>query len=276
MRIYYIMGFLSLAMGLDLYNLHSPKTIEIQARIFLKVEETVCIEEIELKDEPIEFILENVEEEFGKKLKLNDLNRFREQTEIEGTTKELNSYVKRFLPTALVEQSRYGIPASVKFAQGLLESNIGKSELCKKANNHFGIKDFSGKGLKFKDDSAKDKFKIFSSSWESWRAHSILLTKKGARYEPLFKKEFNKAAFLKYKDLIGRNYKSNGSYYYGKDPNFQHKLELLKKNWHIPYKRFAYGLDILGYATSNRYAESLIKLIEKNNLTKFDNLEVIF
>ena len=38
----------------------------------------------------------------------------------------------------------YKIPASITFAQGILESGAGKGELCKQANNHFGIKCHAG------------------------------------------------------------------------------------------------------------------------------------
>lgn len=40
-----------------------------------------------------------------------------------------------------MEQMRkYGIPASVTLAQGILESSNGESQLARKENNHFGIK----------------------------------------------------------------------------------------------------------------------------------------
>ena len=52
------------------------------------------------------------------------------------------SYVKRFAKVAQGEMHKYGIPASITLAQGLLESNAGKSPLANKYNNHFGINAF--------------------------------------------------------------------------------------------------------------------------------------
>lgn len=43
------------------------------------------------------------------------------------------------------QMRRYGIPASVTLAQGIIESADGKSTLSKTANNHFGVKgEFNG------------------------------------------------------------------------------------------------------------------------------------
>jgi len=97
-------------------------------------------------------------------------------------------YVQRFSKVATTEMEKYGIPASIKLAQGLLESNAGNSTLAMKNNNHFGIKCFSKKCDKghcsnFSDDSHKDFFRIFPTSWESYRAHSELL--QNARYRNL-------------------------------------------------------------------------------------------
>ena len=53
-------------------------------------------------------------------------------------------YIQSYKDIAVAEMLRTGIPASIKLAQAMLESNCGKSELSCKANNHFGIK---GKNL---------------------------------------------------------------------------------------------------------------------------------
>ncbi len=49
-------------------------------------------------------------------------------------------YIDKFKDIAIVEMERSGIPASIKLAQGILESNAGRSDLARRANNHFGIK----------------------------------------------------------------------------------------------------------------------------------------
>lgn len=97
-------------------------------------------------------------------------------------------YVRRFAKVAQTEMQQYGIPASIKLAQGLLESQAGTSSLATKNNNHFGIKCFSksctkGHCRNFSDDSHKDFFRIYPTAWESYRAHSLFL--QGRRYQHL-------------------------------------------------------------------------------------------
>jgi Mannosyl-glycoprotein endo-beta-N-acetylglucosaminidase len=143
----------------------------------------------------------------------------------------VKEYVERYGKVAIEEQSRYGIPASISMAQGIIESRCGESTLAENNNNHFGIKCFSKNCPKehcsnFTDDTHKDFFRKYNSSWESWREHSKLLSQ--ARYEPLKK--------------------------YGND-----------------YEKWAKGLQSLGYATDDSYAEKLITVIEKYNLNDLDD-----
>lgn len=94
-------------------------------------------------------------------------------------------YVMRFYKTAIAEHKKYGIPASVKLAQGLLESASGQSTLSKKTNNHFGIKWTPGCELKYvvaKDDTPTDRFRVYKSAWFSYRDHSKFLMMD--RYKP--------------------------------------------------------------------------------------------
>lgn len=89
------------------------------------------------------------------------------------------NYVTRFAKTAIREMENYGIPASITIAQGLLESNAGSSRLAKESNNHFGIKCRSKcRGCtcrNYSDDDLYDMFRVFDSSWDSFREHSLLL-----------------------------------------------------------------------------------------------------
>lgn len=146
--------------------------------------------------------------------------------------KNQQNYLTRFVEVAKSEMKKYGIPASIILAQGLIESNAGDSPLAKENNNHFGIKCFSkschkGHCSNFSDDSHKDFFRKYATAWESFRAHSILLG--GERYLHLKK---------------------------------------LKKT---DYKGWAHGLQKAGYATDKRYAEKLIHIIEEMELYRFDN-----
>jgi len=143
----------------------------------------------------------------------------------------VDDYLKRFTPIAQTEMKRYGIPASITLAQGLLESDAGGSRLAKQNNNHFGIKCFSrtckkGHCANFTDDSHKDFFRKYGSAWESYRAHSLFLLK----------------------------------------DRYKHLLNLESTD----YKSWAKGLRKAGYATDKRYADKLINLIEALNLQAFD------
>ncbi|MEM1319130.1 MAG: glucosaminidase domain-containing protein [Bacteroidota bacterium] len=145
--------------------------------------------------------------------------------------KRQKAYVKRFLNVAKAEMEKFGIPASITLAQGLIESDAGHSRLASKNNNHFGIKCFSRRCAKghcsnFTDDSHKDFFRLYATAWESYRAHSLMLN--GKRYKHLKK--------LDVKD----------------------------------YKGWAHGLKKAGYATDKRYAEKLIHIIEELQLHQYD------
>jgi flagellum-specific peptidoglycan hydrolase FlgJ len=140
-------------------------------------------------------------------------------------------YVRRFGAIAKTEMQKFGIPASVILAQGILESNAGNSRLAQNNNNHFGVKCFSqnckkGHCSNFTDDSHKDFFRIYQSPWESYRAHSVMIKTK--HYRVLLR--------------------------YGTQD----------------YRNWARGLKKLGYATDKHYAESLISTIEDLQLYQFD------
>ena len=98
----------------------------------------------------------------------------------------IEKYIKRFLKTAQKEAELYNIPVSIKLAQGIIESNAGRSELSRKHNNHFGKKWRGvGKYAVYRDDSPKDRFQVYKSAWQSYRDHSKLLI--SDRYKHLTK-----------------------------------------------------------------------------------------
>lgn len=139
-------------------------------------------------------------------------------------------YIERYKKIARGEMEKYGIPASISLAQGLIESRAGTSKLAVNNNNHFGMKCFAkncGKGhcSNFTDDSHKDFFRKFKSPWESWRAHSQLLA--SGRYARLKR--------------------------HGRD-----------------YRAWANGLQSVGYATDRAYAKKLIGIIERYDLHQYD------
>lgn len=139
-------------------------------------------------------------------------------------------YIDTFSDIAQMEMKAYGIPASITLAQGLLESGIGRGELARKTNNHFGIKCHTGWQGDFDhhdDDEKGECFRKYNHPMYSYRDHSIFLTGR-SRYAFLF-------------DL----------------PNDD-------------YKEWAKGLRKAGYATDRHYPQKLIALIERHNLHRYD------
>lgn len=80
----------------------------------------------------------------------------------------VRAYIDRFEKVARMEMKKFGIPASIKMAQGLAESHAGQLPANRGNHNHFG-----------------DPLQAMSyqTAWENWRAHSVLLQQ---RYPELF------------------------------------------------------------------------------------------
>jgi len=99
-------------------------------------------------------------------------------------------YIDTYKDIAMREMERYGIPASITLAQGILESGDGNSTLARKANNHFGIKchDWKGKSVKHDDDKKNECFRKYKSVEESYEDHSEFLATR-SRYASLFELE---------------------------------------------------------------------------------------
>ncbi|WP_270088820.1 glucosaminidase domain-containing protein [Sphingobacterium sp. SYP-B4668] len=104
-----------------------------------------------------------------------------------GTSMSGLTYIERYKGVAISEMNQYGIPASIKLAQALLESGNGNSYLAKEANNHFGIKCggvWNGKSVTRPDDHENDCFRVYDNPEQSFKDHSQFLLRK--RYEKLF------------------------------------------------------------------------------------------
>ncbi|MBP3419872.1 MAG: glucosaminidase domain-containing protein [Marinifilaceae bacterium] len=97
------------------------------------------------------------------------------------------AYIHKYSELAVKEMKRTGVPASISLAQGILESNSGRSTLAVKAKNHFGIKchDWQGKGFYMDDDAPNECFRHYDDVEESWRDHSDFLRTR-PRYSFLF------------------------------------------------------------------------------------------
>jgi len=102
------------------------------------------------------------------------------------------SYIDQYKNIAIAEMEKYGIPASIKLAQALLESGNGNSTLARDANNHFGIKcggTWTGKSITKSDDNPNDCFRVYENPEQSFKDHSQFLLRK--RYEKLFSLDKN-------------------------------------------------------------------------------------
>jgi len=146
-------------------------------------------------------------------------------------------YAEKYVEIAMDQMRRYGIPASVTLAQGILESSNGQSQLARNENNHFGIKATQswiaggGKYGLYTDDKPNEKFCSYDSVGNSYEHHSQFL-KNNQRYASCFK--------LSPDD----------------------------------YRGWAQGLEKAGYATGGKYASSLVSIIEKNDLYKYDQMVI--
>lgn len=140
------------------------------------------------------------------------------------------SYIDKYKDIAVEQMRKYHIPASITLAQGLFESDAGRSMLAVEGNNHFGIKchsDWQGRKVYYDDDRRNECFRKYGSAAASFQDHSLFLVS-GSRYASLFD--------LKVTD----------------------------------YKGWARGLKKAGYATNPQYAEKLINIIELYQLDRYD------
>ena len=139
-------------------------------------------------------------------------------------------YVEKYKSIAIAHMKRFGIPASITMAQGILESSAGNSDLARRSNNHFGIKckkNWTGAKVYHDDDAKGECFRAYPTVEASYEDHAKFLDE-SPRYDSLFA------------------YPSND------------------------YKSWARGLKACGYATAPDYAEKLIKVIESMKLYLLD------
>ena len=152
-------------------------------------------------------------------------------TKVKVTNTMVLEYITKYKTIAKTDMLKFGIPASITLAQGILESGAGTGPLSVQANNHFGIKctsDWTGASIRHDDDTEQECFRKYNDPFESYNDHSKFLANR-SRYAMLFKLE-----------------KSD-------------------------YKRWANGLKSAGYATDVSYPNKLIGLIERYQLNQYDS-----
>lgn len=145
------------------------------------------------------------------------------------TTHVVQEYINTYKNMAISEMQRTGVPAAIKLAQGIIETEAGQSQLVNKSNNHFGIKcksTWTGESVSHDDDARGECFRKYDNAFQSYQDHSNFL-KSNQRYAFLF-------------DL---------------DP--------------ADFEGWANGLKKAGYATNPKYPAMLIRVIHENNLQDY-------
>lgn len=137
------------------------------------------------------------------------------------------NYILTYYKTAIRQQKKHKIPASITLAQGLLESAGGQSYLAINGNNHFGIKstDWDGKIIYKNGDKDQGCYRKYSNATESYEDHSLFL-KERIYYKSLFK--------LNITDYKGW---ANGLYQcgYATDPKYATKLIFIIEKYGLNY-----------------------------------------
>lgn len=163
-------------------------------------------------------------------LEQNDTEVLIATSKISVSKNTIEDYISLYAPVAMQSMKTYGIPASIKLAQGILESGSGNGTLCREANNHFGIKckdEWTGETISHTDDAPDECFRKYKSALESYNDHSEFIAHR-----------------VYYKNLF-----------------------TLDKS---DYSAWAKGLKKAGYATDPKYAQKLISIIERYKLYEYD------
>ena len=144
---------------------------------------------------------------------------------------ESEVYLQKYHSVAIEQMKKYGIPASITLAQGLLESGRGTSKLATRGNNHFGIK--------------------ADSRWQGDTIHSF----DNGRW----------CTFRRYKDAA-KSYEDHSKFLCDNSRySFLFKLE------RTDYKGWAKGLKDAYYAEDREYDKKLISIIERYELYQYDS-----
>lgn len=148
-----------------------------------------------------------------------------------GPRMSVQEYCDKYGEEARRQMKKYGIPASITLAQGIIESGYGSSYLAIEAKNHFGIKAYSrgwtGPVVRCDDDAKDEPFCKFKSVEEGYEYHSTFL-RNNTRYNSLFALDIR------------------------------------------DYESWAHGLKRCGYATNPKYGYMLVEMIENYHLDAYD------
>ena len=147
------------------------------------------------------------------------------------TNSDYSDYCQKYNKIAVREMKMYKIPASITLAQGMIESGCGKSVLAIDSRNHFGIK-----------------------CQKEWI---------GEKY--YYDDDKPGECFRKY-DNIDESFRDHSLFL-----TTRARYASLFTLQITDYKGWATGLKQAGYATNPDYANMLIRLIESQQLYRFDD-----
>lgn len=160
-------------------------------------------------------------------------------------------FIKEFAPYAVEDMKKNGILASVKIAQGILESGYGNTELAKNALNFFGMKcNLSGNTWA-------------GSTWDGVSKYTKVTKEddgKGNLHDET-------ADFRKY-NSIAESIGDHSAYLLGAMNGSKKRYEGLQGE-----KDPCKAITIIkngGYATDTTYIEKIMRIITESNLTQYD------
>lgn len=154
-------------------------------------------------------------------------------------------------PLFTADQKKSGVLASVSFAQFILESGYGKSELAQNANNCFGMKK-----------------SLSGNTWSgsTWDGSSIYTKQTSEEYVAGTLTTIT-ADFRKYK-CVEDSIADHSAYLLGAKNGSKLRYDGLKGC--TDYKKAVQIIKDGGYATSSTYVEKLCDIIQRWGLTKYD------
>jgi flagellum-specific peptidoglycan hydrolase FlgJ len=150
----------------------------------------------------------------------------------------LNEYIRRYQAVCINEMRRSGVLASVKMAQGILESRAGRSGLTITQGNNFGIR--YGK-------STRNHYLVVGPGDKKWNDAG------------------ESAAFCSYADPAH-------SFIHHTDYLQTRRYRWLYTVEDFNYRTFSAGLKACGYATDPNYHKKLVDIIEENELWRLDQM----
>lgn len=148
-----------------------------------------------------------------------------------------DSFIDLYAPDAIQSQRQTGVPASFTLAQALIESGRGQSNLTLQALNFFGIKGDGPAGhvvMRTREENAQGESYYIDAPFAKFNTAAECFALHGK-------------IFLKPRYAPAMAVKTDA-------------------------RAFAKQVQACGYATAHNYADMLIKIIDKYDLTRFDKI----